>query len=84
MSLEENFQDALRRSKNLPNQPNSTLLEMYALYKQATEGDVKGQRPNMFDLKGTAKYDSWSSKKGMSKEEAMQKYIDLISKLEIN
>jgi acyl-CoA-binding protein len=84
MSLEENFKDAIKRSRNLPNQSNSNLLEMYALYKQATEGDVKGERPSIFDLKGGAKYDSWLSKKGMSKEDAMRQYIDLISKLESN
>ncbi|GIW21367.1 MAG: acyl-CoA-binding protein [Candidatus Sericytochromatia bacterium] len=84
MNLQEQFEDAVKRAKNLPNQSNNTLLEIYSLYKQATEGDVKGERPSMFDFKGVAKYDAWLSKKGMSKEEAMQKYIDLISKLESN
>jgi diazepam-binding inhibitor (GABA receptor modulating acyl-CoA-binding protein) len=82
MDLQEKFADAQKRSKNLPSQPNNVLLDLYSLYKQATEGDNNGSRPGMFDLKGGAKYDAWSSRKGMSQEVAMQEYINLVDKLE--
>lgn len=82
MELEEKFADAQKRSKNLQPQSNTSLLDMYSLYKQATEGDISGSRPGMFDLKGGAKYDAWAGKKGLSKADAMQEYINLVDKLE--
>lgn len=81
MELQEKFADAQKRSKTLPPQSNSVLLDLYSLYKQATEGDISGSRPGMFDLKGGAKYDAWAGRKGLSKEEAMQEYINLVDKL---
>jgi acyl-CoA-binding protein len=54
---------------------------LYALYKQATEGDVTGDRPGGFDFKAIAKFDAWAELKGKSKEEAMKAYIDLMDKL---
>lgn len=80
-SLKSEFDEILLRAKKLPNQPPEVLLEMYGLYKQAHIGDVSGKRPGRMNLKGRYKYDSWSSRKGMSKEEAMKKYIELIKKL---
>lgn len=58
---------------------NEMKLEFYALYKQATEGDVTGKRPGMMDFVGRAKYDAWAELKGTSSEEAMQKYIDKLN-----
>lgn len=60
---------------------NEMKLEFYALYKQATEGDVSGKRPGMMDFVGRAKYDAWAELKGTSGEEAMQKYIDKLNAL---
>ncbi|MFL1456316.1 acyl-CoA-binding protein [Marinobacter sp. DUT-3] len=60
---------------------NEVKLEFYALYKQATEGDVSGKRPGMMDFVGRAKYDAWAELKGTSGEEAMQKYIDKLNAL---
>jgi acyl-CoA-binding protein len=57
------------------------LLDLYALYKQATDGDVSGERPGGFDFKAIAKFDAWAGKKGKSKDEAMKEYIDLMAKL---
>ena len=57
------------------------LLKLYSYYKQATEGDVKGERPGGFDFVGGAKHDAWSKLKGMSKDEAMQNYIKQVDKL---
>ncbi len=60
---------------------NEMKLEFYALYKQATEGDVSGKRPGMMDFVGRAKYDAWAELKGTSSEQAMQKYIDKLNSL---
>ncbi|MGF2734390.1 acyl-CoA-binding protein [Marinobacter sp. DUT-1] len=60
---------------------NEMKLEFYALYKQATEGDVSGNRPGMMDFVGRAKYDAWDKLKGMSKEDAMQQYVDKLETL---
>lgn len=76
------FEDAQARVKQLSKTPsNDDLLHLYALYKQATAGDVSGSRPGMLDLKGRAKFDAWSGNKGMKKDEAMEKYVALVDKL---
>jgi acyl-CoA-binding protein len=80
--LQAAFQQAVVDSKQLPEKPdNQTLLQIYALYKQATEGDVEGKRPGFTDMVGRAKYDAWAAVKGQAKEAAMQGYIDLIESL---
>lgn len=82
MTLQARFEEALTASKNLPERPdNMTLLEIYALYKQSTAGDVDGERPGFTDMVGRAKFDAWTGVKGLSKDEAMEKYIDLIESL---
>ena len=60
---------------------NDTKLAFYSLFKQATEGDVKGKRPGMTNFIGRAKWDAWNNVKGMSSDEAMQKYIDRLESL---
>jgi acyl-CoA-binding protein len=76
------FDKAVADSKKLPEKPdNQTLLKIYSLYKQATEGDVEGKRPGFTDMVGRAKYDAWAAVKGKSNDEAMQEYIDLIESL---
>lgn len=82
MSLDDDFRAAGRRAASLPAQPNDVLLELYGLYKQATVGDISGDRPGIFDLKGVAKHDAWESRRGMSKEAAMQAYIELVDRLD--
>jgi diazepam-binding inhibitor (GABA receptor modulating acyl-CoA-binding protein) len=81
MELKEAFETATERAKELPHQPNDRLLELYGLFKQAAEGDVSGEEPGMFDFKGAAKYDAWESRRGMTEDEAMQAYIDLVDRL---
>lgn len=82
MDLTSKFEDAQARVKQLSKSPsNDDLLELYALYKQATAGDVTGSRPGMLDLKGRAKFDAWSKKKGTSKDDAMTKYVALVDRL---
>ena len=82
-SLKDQFAVAKDRVEKLESRPsNEELLQLYGLYKQATEGDVSGPRPGMLDLKGRAKYDAWARKKGTSKDEAMKAYVALVAKLE--
>jgi diazepam-binding inhibitor (GABA receptor modulating acyl-CoA-binding protein) len=57
------------------------LLQLYALYKQGSEGDVEGKRPGFTDMVGRAKYDAWAAVKGTDSEDAMQQYIDLVKSL---
>jgi acyl-CoA-binding protein len=81
-SLKAAFEKAVAESKQLPEKPdNATLLQIYSLYKQATEGDVQGKRPGFTDLVGRAKYDAWAGQQGKSADDAMQEYIDLIESL---
>ena len=81
-SLKAKFDKAVKESKTLPEKPdNATLLKIYALYKQATGGDVEGKRPGFTDLVGRAKWDAWNALKGKSDSEAMQEYVDLIESL---
>ncbi len=82
MALADDFQAAVERSKTLTRRPsNEELLDLYALFKQATDGDVSGDRPGGFDFKAIAKFDAWAGKKGKSKDDAMKEYVDLVGKL---
>ena len=82
MATVEEFQDAAKRVQGLPKRPgNDVLLELYGLFKQATEGDVSGKRPGMLDPKGRAKWDAWSGRKGMSAEKARDEYVVLVDRL---
>ncbi|HEX4958872.1 MAG TPA: acyl-CoA-binding protein [Lacibacter sp.] len=83
MELLQQFENAVATSKTLSERPsNDTLLQLYSLYKQASEGDVNGDAPaNPFDFVAKAKYEAWQSLKGVSKEKAMQDYIELVKKL---
>ena len=81
-TLNEQFEQAVADSKNLPERPdNMTMLKIYALYKQASAGDVDGKRPGFTDMVGRAKWDAWNELKGQSQDEAKQAYIDLIEDL---
>jgi diazepam-binding inhibitor (GABA receptor modulating acyl-CoA-binding protein) len=81
--LNAQFEKAAQDVQKLPQKPdNDTLLRLYALYKQATVGDVSGKRPGFMDMVGQAKYDAWAKVKGNSKDAAMQSYINLVHKLQ--
>ncbi len=81
-NLKAQFEAAATAAKRLPKRPdNNTMLQLYALYKQASEGDVSGSKPGMFDMVGQAKYNAWHAIKGTSQENAMQQYIELVQKL---
>lgn len=83
MDLHQQFEQAVADSKELSEKPsNDTLLQLYSLYKQASEGDVNVDAPtNPFDFVAKAKYEAWESLKGKSKEAAMQEYVELVAKL---
>jgi len=83
MELRQQFDQAVLESKDLSDRPSQgTLLQLYSLYKQAKEGDVNVDPPaNPFDFVAKAKYEAWEALKGKSKEEAMNEYINLITKL---
>ena len=81
--LQDEFESAAARSKEFTKRPsNEELLDLYALYKQATEGDVSGERPGGFDFKAIAKFDAWEDLKGKPKEQAMQEYINFVNSLQ--
>ena len=80
--MQAEFEKAVAQSKELTKRPsNEELLQLYALYKQATDGDVIGDRPGGFDFKAIAKFDAWAEIKGKSKEDAMKDYIALMGRL---
>lgn len=77
--LQTAFDAAVARSKTLSTRPdNLTLLQLYALYKQGSSGDVSGERPGMTDFVARAKWDAWAALRGTSRAQAMQRYIDAI------
>ena len=83
MGIDQDFEAAQADVKQLVSTPeNDQLLELYALYKQGTVGDVDGKRPGMMDFKGRAKYDAWAGKKGIGKDDAKTKYVALVKKLQ--
>ena len=83
MALADDFQSAAERAPKLPKRPpNDILLQLYALFKQVSVGNVEGDRPGFADFEGRAKYDAWSKLQGKMQEEAMQEYIALIERLE--
>ena len=81
-TTQEDFDAASQRAQQLPTKPsNMVLLQLYALYKQATDGDVTGDRPGGFDFKAIAKYDAWKGLHGTTQEAARQQYVELVSEL---
>jgi acyl-CoA-binding protein len=76
------FEQAQVDVRALPEKPgNMTLLRLYALYKQATEGDVHGEKPGFTDMVGKYKYDAWASLEGTAQEVAKQQYVELVESL---
>lgn len=83
MTLQEEFDQAVDRTKELTQRPtNDVLLRLYALYKQSTVGDVQGELPNVMDFKAMAKYRAWESLKGKPANTCQKEYINLVNSLE--
>ena len=82
VDLEAEFERASREVHELPERPsNEELLELYALFKQGSVGDVQGKRPGLVDFKGRLKYDAWAALKGMDRDEARRAYVALVRNL---
>ena len=80
--INSRFEQASIAAKSLPERPdNDTLLQLYALYKQGSAGDVSGAKPGFFDFVATAKYEAWENTKGLSPDDAKNQYIDLVQNL---
>lgn len=80
--LKAAFETAAKEVQELPKRPdNNALLKLYALYKQASSGDVSGERPGILDMAGRMKYDAWTKLQGTSTEQAMQDYIAFVEEL---
>ena len=76
------FEAAVKNSTSISERPdNATLLKIYALYKQATEGDNEAKKPSFTDMVARAKWDAWEKLKDTSSDDAKQQYIDLIESL---
>jgi len=81
MEIDNAFTDAVARVQLLDAQPSHVQLNLYGLFKQAKNGNVTGSRPGVFDMRGRAKYDAWSSNKGMSTDDAKLAYIEVVEEL---
>lgn len=80
--LKKQFEDAAKKALNLKDRPdNDTMLKLYALYKQGSQGDVSGDKPGFFDFVGVAKYEAWAKLAGTAQETAQKQYVDLVKKL---
>ncbi|HSC81467.1 MAG TPA: acyl-CoA-binding protein [Chitinolyticbacter sp.] len=83
--LAARFKTAQEEVVQLNDAPDvQTKLKLYALFKQASEGDVSGDRPSAINFVAQAKYDAWAKFKGLSNDEAMQQYVDLVEELKAN
>ena len=82
MATQQEFENAVAKSKTLTERPsNDVLLKLYALYKQATEGDVNTERPGGFDFKNIAKWDAWKKLEGKSQDDARAEYVQFVNEL---
>jgi len=80
--LKKQFDDAAAAVLKAKKDPGNDLkLKLYANFKQATEGDVKGEKPGFTDFVNRAKYEAWAKLKGTAPEEAMKAYIKLVERV---
>lgn len=80
--LQSRFENASKEVTQLSEAPdNLAKLKLYALFKQASVGDVSGARPGMMDFVGRAKYDAWAEFKGQTTDQAKEAYIAFVEEL---
>ena len=80
--LKKQFDDAAAAVLKAKKDPGNDLkLKLYANFKQATEGDVKGEKPGFTDFVNRAKYEAWAKLKGTSPDDAMKAYIKLVERV---
>lgn len=81
--IQTQFEKAAAEVLELSKRPDDqTLLKLYGLYKQATEGNLKGKRPGFTDVKGRAKFDAWARYRGKSQDWAKGEYVRLVGLLQ--
>ncbi len=80
--LKKKFDAAAANVLKAKKDPGSDMkLKLYAHYKQATEGDVAGDKPGFTDFVNRAKYEAWAKLKGTSGDKAMEAYIKLVDRV---
>jgi acyl-CoA-binding protein len=80
--LQARFDSAVAQSKNLSERPdNASLLQLYALFKQASEGDVRDPQPGAMDFVAAAKWNARDALRGVDRSEAMRRYVELVERL---
>jgi diazepam-binding inhibitor (GABA receptor modulating acyl-CoA-binding protein) len=80
--LKKQFEAAAAAVLKAKKDPGNDLkLKLYASYKQATEGDVQGDKPGFTDFVNRSKYEAWAKLKGTSSEDAMKAYIKLVERV---
>jgi acyl-CoA-binding protein len=80
--LKKQFEKATKDVTKAKKDPgNDMKLRLYAHFKQASEGDVSGDKPGFTDFVGRAKYDAWAKIKGMSQDDAMKAYVKLVDRV---
>ena len=80
--LRKKFDAAAAAVLKAKKDPGSDLkLKLYAHYKQATDGDVSGEKPGFADFVNRAKYEAWAKLKGMSADDAMNAYVKLVERV---
>ena len=80
--LKKQFDAAAKAVLDAKKDPGNDLkLKLYANYKQASEGDVKGEKPGFTDFVNRAKYEAWAKLKGTPPEEAMKAYVKLVERV---
>ncbi len=80
--MSKEFDAAVARVAGLEADPgNDVKLKLYALYKQATEGEVVGSRPGRLSLVARAKYDAWAAVAGLTSEQAQEAYVAEVARL---
>ncbi|PNF29158.1 hypothetical protein B7P43_G11862 [Cryptotermes secundus] len=86
MTTEEKFRAAVNVIRNLPKngsyQPSHELmLRFYAYFKQATEGPCVTPRPAFWEVVKKMKWEAWNKLGNMSREEAMNNYVEELKKI---
>ena len=80
--LKKKFEKAAKDVLNARSDPgNDMKLKLYAHYKQATEGDVTGEKPGFTDFVNRAKYEAWAKLKGTPADKAMEAYVKLVERV---
>ena len=56
---------------------NQDRLELYGLYKAATQGKCTIKSPPFYEMQAKAKYEAWKKVDGLSRLEAQTKYVEI-------